>query len=116
MLDHERLDVYRASLDLVAEAVAMADRLPRGSSAIADQLRRAAVSVPLNIAEAMGRSGRDDRRRHLTIARGSAMECGALFDVIALLPGSDPSVRDRKPLVERIVAMLTRLRAARYGT
>ena len=112
MLDFQRLDVYQAALDLLAEALVVADGIPVGYRGIADQLKRASVSIPLNIAEAMGRGGRDDRRRFVTIARGSAMETGALFDVIDRLSqtGQRPSPHARD-LVTRVVSMLTRLGA-----
>jgi four helix bundle protein len=112
MLDYERLDVYRCSLDLLSEALRVAALVPRGYGPVAEQLRRAALSVPLNIAEGMGRYDTRDRRRCLTIARGSAMECGALFDVFGRLPGADATVtRTAKALVHRVVQMLTRLGA-----
>jgi hypothetical protein len=57
-----------------------------------DQLRRAALSVPLNIAEAAGRSSQPDAARHYAIARGSTMECAAVLDVVLALGGSS-----RKP-------------------
>ena len=47
---------------------------------LADQLRRAATSVPLNIAEGNGRAGRD-RAHHFRIASGSAREVRAALEV-----------------------------------
>ena len=51
MLDHERLDVYQTSIGFLAIAFALVETLPRGFAELRDQLRRAATSIPLNIAE-----------------------------------------------------------------
>jgi hypothetical protein len=52
---------------------------------LADQWRRAAMSVPLNIAEAVGKTSGADRANRFMIARGEAMECGAIVDVVRIL-------------------------------
>src|SRR4029453_11551395 len=81
MLSHERLDVYQRSIEFLASALRIAEKLPRGQAPLADQLRRAAMSIPLNIAEGSGRSPASaDRTRFRGIARGSAMECGAILE------------------------------------
>ena len=53
--DHERLDVYRLSME-VARWVAATD-FPRGLASLKDQAVRAAQSVVMNIAEGRGRGG-----------------------------------------------------------
>ena len=50
-LHYEKLDVYWMAIELTATAERAAARLGRGRSYLADQLRRAAASVPANIAE-----------------------------------------------------------------
>jgi four helix bundle protein len=63
MLDHERLDVYRRAIEFLAIAFVVADRASRGYAALADQLRRAAMSIPLNIAEvAPGKAWEEEAR------------------------------------------------------
>src|SRR5438045_6291970 len=81
----EGLDVYQRSVEFLALAWQLGEALPRGQSGLADQLRRAALSVPLNIAEGTGRIGEADVSRHRAIARGSAMECAAILDVMRVL-------------------------------
>jgi hypothetical protein len=47
MIGFQKLDVYRCSLTVLGVAATLAERVPRAYSALADQLRRAALSVPL---------------------------------------------------------------------
>ena len=65
---------------------------------------------PLNIAEAAGRTSEADAARHYAIARGSAMESAAIFDVIRCLSALRPEHDQRGlELLARIVAMLTKM-------
>lgn len=110
MLDHEKLDVYQVSIEFMTTAVDIANKTPRGYSSLADQLKRAAWSIPLNIAEGCGKRGVKDKRRFYVIARGSAMECAAILDVYQVLDIEDiTSFENGKKLLTRIVSMLTRL-------
>mgnify|MGYP006264715599 CR=1 FL=1 len=110
MLSFQRLDVYGCAIEFVALAVATAAQIPRGSADLRDQLRRAAFSVPLNIAEAAGRASEADAARHYAIARGSAMECAAVLDILRTI-GSIQELQHRQAtdLLARVVAMLTKL-------
>ena len=100
----------KCSIRFVGFAVEVAASLPKGHAALADQLRRAAWSVPLNIAEAAGRGSRADAARHYAIARGSAMEAAAVLDVIRCLGALDEDrQRQSLDLLARIVGMLTKL-------
>ena len=85
MLSFQKRDVYRCSIEFVAMASQVGAALSRGHADLRDQLRRAALSVPLNIAEGAGRVSQADGARHFAIARGSAMECAAIFDVMLAL-------------------------------
>ena len=109
-LDHEKLDVYKCSLEFFALTRCVLPRLPRGEREIRDQLRRAALSISLNIAEGTGKPTSADWARYHAIARGSAMECGALLDVCRLagLVSAEEAARG-KALLVRIVAMLTKM-------
>jgi len=50
MLSFQKLDVYRCSIEFVTLAMEIGGSIPRGHAELRDQLRRAALSVPLNIA------------------------------------------------------------------
>lgn len=106
MLDHERLDVYQCALQFAAVAIQILQRLPpRGHGELADQLRRATFSIPLNIAEGAGKPTDEDRSRFHAIARGSAMECGAILDLLQVQDLAVPAaVGEAKALTVRVVA------------
>jgi four helix bundle protein len=110
MLHFQKLDVYQRSIELLALAHRVRERLPKGHADLADQSRRAAQSVPQNIAEGCGRTTRADKAKHYTIARGSAMESASHLDVMRVDELIDTELYARGiELLERIVAMLTRL-------
>jgi len=110
MLSFQKLDVYRCSVEFLAFAFPASSQVSRGNAPILDQLKRAATSIPLNIAEAAGRTGHADAARTYAIARGSAMECAAILDALRTLELVDIDCHRRGlELIERIVAMLTRL-------
>ena len=110
MLDYEKLDVYKAAIEHLAFVFRSMPKIPRGYSALIDQWKRAAMSVPLNIAEAVGKLGDGDRAYRYGIARGEAMECGAILDVVRFLdviPAAE--MTSAKDIVVRMVSMLTRM-------
>lgn len=110
MLSFQKLDVYQRAVEFLVLAVDVSRDIPRGNAAILDQLRRAATSIPLNIAEAAGRIGCADAARTYAIARGSAMECAAVLDALLVLQLIDETTHHRGcDLLARIVAMLTKL-------
>ena len=80
MFTHEKFNAYQLSIEFADIALNLIDELPVGNSSLREQLRRAAFSVPLNIAEGTGKNSQADRRRFYSIARGSAMECAAICD------------------------------------
>src|SRR5436309_5864393 len=104
--DHEKLDVYQESIAFcgwVGELLAQIS----GKAAAKDQLDRASTSIPLNIAEGNGKFSDSDRARFLEIARGSALECAACLDVLAVRKlTTQERITPQKEQLVRIVNML----------
>jgi four helix bundle protein len=110
MLSYERLDVYQRTIEFLALILPAIEGFPRGHAAVKDQLKRAAMSIALNIAEGVGRPSPNDAKRFYAMARGSAMECGAVIDVGELLDiVEEETARKAKGLLERIVSMLSKM-------
>ena len=110
VLGHERLDVYRLSIEYVAWVFKKIGTLAGCHRHARDQWLRASQSIPLNIAEGNGKSGARDRRRYFEIARGSALECAAIQDVLVVSCVLDKEEsRKCKADLDRIAAMLSRL-------
>lgn len=108
--DHDRLDVYRLSIEYVAIEFDTSRSLEGLHRHARDQWLRAAQSIPLNIAEGNGKRSLKDRARFLDIARGSALECAAIQDVLVVSGGlSRETDLELKSRLVRIVAMLTRM-------
>jgi four helix bundle protein len=84
--------------------------MPKGYGSLVDQLKRESWSIPLDIGEGRGKSSDVDKQRFHSIARGSAMECGAILDVCHALQVVDTSrYQEGKNLLVRIAAMLTKM-------
>jgi four helix bundle protein len=79
--DHEKWDVYQASLELVILISDIVEQLPRGKAYLADQLQRAGTSVPLNIAEGAGEDALNEKARFYRMAKRSVSECASILDV-----------------------------------
>jgi four helix bundle protein len=76
------LVVWQKSIDLVVETYRLAGSLPASERyVLRDQLLRASISVPANIAEGQGRLSKADYVRHLSVARGSLLELETLLHV-----------------------------------
>jgi four helix bundle protein len=115
-LGHEKLDVYRLSIGYVAWVYEKADSLTGNPRSARDQWLRASQSIPLNIAEGNGKTADADRRRYFEIARGSALECAAIQDVLVIgkALGEQESL-GRKTELDRMAAMLSRLGGRGYS-
>jgi len=72
----EELEVYKRSMRLVIKVYALcASARVNGNRKLVDQLQRAVLSIPLNIAEGNGRMHVRERKQYFYTARGSLLEC-----------------------------------------
>lgn len=104
---HERLHVYRVSLDLLGGVERLAASFPRGHGDLKDQLRRAAAAVVLGIAEAAARMHARDKATRFGVARGECGECAAALDIARVIGiASDAETHRLQQLADRVSAML----------
>lgn len=81
-LNHQKLKVYVYSRALVSECYKLTKSLPVTEKfSMISQIRRAALSVHLNIAEGASRKSEAERKRYYEIARGSIIEIDAALDI-----------------------------------
>ena len=90
MQEYRKLRVWEESTDLAVEVYGLTDVFPPDERFnLTSQIRRAAVSVPSNIAEGCGRSGKKERARVFDIALGSACELESQLELCRRLGFSD---------------------------
>jgi four helix bundle protein len=108
--DHEKLDVYKVAIEFVILADEIIKHFPKGRAYLADQLQRAASSIPLNIAEGAGEYSPNEKCRFYRMAKRSATECAGILDVCRQLAFTeDAGYAKSRILLLRIVAMLIKM-------
>ena len=98
---YKELQIYQRSYAAVKAVYAMTERFPaRERYGVTDQLRRASLSIPLNIAEGYGKKdSQSELNRYLRIALGSANEVMVLLDFSKDI-GYIPEEKHQKAYVE----------------
>jgi four helix bundle protein len=85
-LNHQKLEVYKVSKQFVTECYKITNAFPPDEKfGMISQIRRAALSVHLNIAEGCSRKSSIKRKRYFEISRGSLIEIDAALDIALLL-------------------------------
>lgn len=86
------LKVWQKAMDLTIEIYKIVKHLPKEETyALSDQMRRAAVSIPSNIAEGQGRITSKEFIRFLSMARGSLGELSTQLEICERLQYLDSS-------------------------
>lgn len=108
----EKLKVWQEAKRLVVDVYSILDKFPKFEKyALCDQIRRAVVSVPSNIAEGSGRFSVKEQIHFLEIAYGSLMETyNQLLIAIDLSYINKESVSTIKPNIDAVAKMINGLR------
>jgi four helix bundle protein len=108
---HERLDVFQLSRRLAVDLYRSTSRFPdKEQFGLTSQIRRAAVSIPANIAEGAARRSKREFSRFLLTARGSLTELSLLLGIatdVGYLNVDD--ARRFETETDRVFAMLSGL-------
>ena len=116
-MEIERLNIWKLGVGLAKDVYILTERFPKKEVyGLTDQIRRAAVSVPSNIAEGKGRSSAKDFINFLSVARGSLYELATQLYIareIGYLTEQDfSSLSNRiEDLSHKIIAMTKYLRS-----
>lgn len=82
MKSHKDLEVWQRSMDLVVSVYELTRLWPKEELfGITSQVRRAAVSIPSNLAEGAGRGSKAEFNRFLTISQGSLAEVETQLEI-----------------------------------
>jgi len=106
----EKLEVYQRGLEFAGTIETLCDDIAKGNYHLVNQLRRAALSISLNISEGSGRWHPKDKKQFYLIARGSAYECVPVIDLIKRKRLLDEAAYlSLRSDLETIAKMLTKL-------
>ena len=115
--EYKNLDAYKESKNLVILVYALIKKFPREEQyALCDQLRRAVISVPSNIAEGSGRTSAKDQAHFFDMAFGSLREVNCQIDIAHDLGYvTNEDVENVEKHVRAIAALLSGLRRKILG-
>ena len=108
---YREMIVWQKAMDLTVEIYSIVKLLPRDETyALCDQMRRAAVSIPSNIAEGQGRESSKEFVRFLSVARGSLRELSTQLEICERLHYVNKSVTLlSRALITEVDKMITSL-------
>ncbi|MBK7882716.1 MAG: four helix bundle protein [Chitinophagaceae bacterium] len=86
MTNYKKLEAWKKSMQLVKEIYLLVKKFPKEEMyALSSQIKRAAVSIPCNIAEGSGRNYKKDTIQFLYISRGSSYEVETLLNIAVMI-------------------------------
>lgn len=85
-LNHKNLDVWKISVELVADIYELTEKFPKTEIfGLSNQLRRASVSITSNIGEGSARPTLPDRKKFYNTARSSLVEIDSQLEIAVRL-------------------------------
>ncbi|WP_289021485.1 four helix bundle protein [uncultured Salegentibacter sp.] len=109
MKSHKDLTVYKTSIDLVIDIYNISKRFPEVEKfGLISQIRRAAVSVPSNIAEGAARNSKKEFIRFLYISLGSVAEIETQLEIASKLDFMEkaPDIEEKIIYIRRMILKL----------
>lgn len=108
MSNYKTLDVWKVSMELVREIYLLTRQFPKEELyGLTSQIRRAAVSIPTNIAEGLGRQYKKDTLQFFYVSRGSIYELETLANIGLMVNIiSENDFQKLLPSVERSLKLL----------
>jgi four helix bundle protein len=83
---HRKLDVWKKSMAFVKHVYQATETFPKSEKyGLSSQMRRAAVSIPSNLAEGAARKGKKEFKQYLNIAQGSISEIDTQIELSFIL-------------------------------
>ncbi|MEX2154691.1 MAG: four helix bundle protein [Gemmatimonadaceae bacterium] len=113
--DYRDLIAWQKAMDLAVACEKVCVELPARASSLVTQIRRAAVSIPANIAEGNGRFSRPDYLKHLSIANGSVRELESHLEFAKRAYGRTEAIEASLKLALEVCKLLAGLVRALRG-
>ena len=111
MTSYKKLEVWKKSMQLVKQVYLLTKKYPKEELfALTSQTKRAAVSIPSNIAEGMGRNYKKDTIQFVHIARGSLYELETLINIAVMVDIiSESDFTAFPPIIDELIRIINGL-------
>jgi four helix bundle protein len=110
-LNHKKLDAWKVSKEMVNEIYLLVNNFPDDEKfGMISQMKRAALSVPLNIAEGASRQTKAERKRFYQISRSSVVEIDTQLELsLGLKFTNTDEIKIVEDLIARVFGMLSKM-------
>ncbi len=111
MTSYKNLDAWKLAMQLVTDIYQLSKNFPKEEMfGLTSQIRRAAISIPANIAEGVGRNYKKDTVQFLHISRGSLYELETLLNIAVMVELiSTDSFNKISPLIDKCLQLINGL-------